>query len=153
MTSNHKLSAGLLLFQKGKDGLEVFLAHPGGPYFSKKDKGWWTIPKGEPLPGEDLLDCAKREFKEEIGFAPEGEFILLGEIRQKAGKIVHCWAVESNLPSGWSIQCNTFSVQWPPGSGKMSTFPEIDQARFFDIEEAQQYIMKAQKPFLDRLTA
>ena len=149
-----KTSAGLLMFRKNADELEVLLVHPGGPFFRNKDSGAWTIPKGEVAEGEELLDRAKVEFKEELGIEPEAaDFIELGTIEQKGGKIVHGWAFEGNLPQDFAIVSNTFSIEWPPRSGRTQKFPEIDRAEFFPIQLAKENINPAQIEFLDRLVA
>ena len=146
-----KLSAGLLLFQRRLDESSVFLVHPGGPFWHKKDIGAWSIPKGEVSAGEDFLVAAKREFTEETGFTADGEFIPLGEVKQGGGKIVTAWAVEQDcLPN---IQSNTFTMEWPPKSGRMQEFPEVDRAEWFPLEEARRRILPGQVPFLDRLLA
>ena len=145
-------SAGILLYRfNAEDELEVFLVHPGGPYFSKKDKGWWGIPKGLQHENEDLLITAKREFEEEIGFLPEGDFIELGSVKLKSGKTVYAWAVESNLPENWLLTCNTFTIEWPPKSGKYKEFDEVDKAQFFTLNQAEEYISAAQSTFLEKL--
>jgi len=148
-----RISAGLLLFRRSNNQLEVLLAHPGGPLFARKDDGVWTIPKGEAALGEDLLTRAQIEFEEEIGFRPEGvlDWIELGWIRQKGGKIVHAWAFEGNLPESFEPKSNLFEMEWPPRSGKHKMFPEVDQARFFSDEVARRKIKSTQVPFLDRL--
>ncbi len=140
------------MFRRTPTGLEVFLAHPGGPYFAKKDDGVWTIPKGEPAPGEALLDCARREFEEETGMRPEGELVALGEIRQAGGKVVHAWAFEGEWGDR-ELRCNTFELEWPPRSGRRQAFPEIDRACFFAIDEARRKINPAQIALIDRLLA
>jgi len=129
----------------------VLLAHPGGPYFQRKDDGVWTIPKGEAGDGEDLLTRAKIEFEEEVGVAPSGEWIEIGSITQKGGKVVHAWAFEADLPEGFTHQSNTFEMEWPPQSGKVQQFPEIDRVVFFRSEKARRKMKAAQTPFLDRL--
>lgn len=146
-----KVSAGLLLYRRAVGGWEVFLAHPGGPFFARKDHGHWTIPKGEPASEEDLLVTAQREFREETGFGPAGPFLPLGKIQQKGGKFVHAWACEGDVPEGHTHCCNTFEAEWPMGSGEMRSFPEIDQARFFSVAEARLKIKETQIPLLDRL--
>jgi len=148
-----KVSAGLLMYQRKKSFVEFFLVHPGGPFWKDKDLGAWTIPKGEVGKGEDLLECAKREFEEETGIKSFGEFISLGEIRQKAGKIVHCWAFENdkNFWKGFLMKQNFIEIEWPPRSGKKIKIPEVDKAGFFDFETASRKINSAQKEFLDRL--
>ena len=128
------------------------LVHPGGPYFQNKDDGAWTIPKGEATEGEDLLCRAKIEFEEELGIMPSGEdWIELGSVKQKGGKTVHGWAFAGNLPDDFKLSSNTFEMEWPPHSGKIKEFPEIDRASFFSFEEARKKINPAQRPFLDRL--
>jgi predicted NUDIX family NTP pyrophosphohydrolase len=146
-----RVSAGLLMY-RFKDGeLQAFLAHPGGPYFKKKDEGHWTIPKGEIHAGENLLATAIREFQEETGIQPAGEFIELGSIRQKGGKLVHGWAFQGNWDESIPITSNTCKLEWPPLSGKFLSFPEIDRAQFFSIRRAREKIKPTQQPFLDRL--
>ena len=141
------------MFRRKDHQLEVLLAHPGGPFFIRKDDGVWTIPKGEATPGEDLLIRAQTEFEEEIGFCPEAgsEWIRLGWIRQKGGKIVHAWAFEGDLPESFELKSNSFELEWPPGSGNRRIFPEVDQARFFPETIARRKIKATQEPFLDRL--
>jgi predicted NUDIX family NTP pyrophosphohydrolase len=142
-------SAGLLMFRRRSFGLEVFLVHPGGPFWQNKDAGAWSIPKGEITPGEDLLTAARREFEEETGSKPEGCFISLGRIRQASGKIVIAWAIEGTCSE--QIQSNPFVMEWPPKSGKMQAFPEIDRAQWFLLTEAKTRINPAQAAFLKRL--
>ena len=146
-----KTSAGLLMFRMGGEGLAVLLVHPGGPYFQRKDEGAWTIPKGEAAEGEDLLTRARVEFEEELGFAPSGNWIELGSVRQKGGKMVHAWAFAGDLPSGFELRSNLFEIEWPPRSGKRTQFPEVDRAVFFPVAEARLKINPAQTVFLDRL--
>jgi predicted NUDIX family NTP pyrophosphohydrolase len=146
-----KISAGLLMFRKTTAGLEVLLAHPGGPFFKNKDDGVWTIPKGVAEPGEDLLERARIEFEEELGIKPSGEPVFLGTVRQKGGKTVHAWAIEGDLPANFEARSNTFQLEWPPRSGKFQSFPEVDRAQFFCREEAGRKINPAQKEFLDRV--
>ena len=147
-----KTSAGLLMFRKTGLGIEVLLAHPGGPFFARKDDGVWTIPKGEIDSGEeDLLERAKIEFEEELGIKPGGDAIPLGSITQKGGKIVHGWAIEGDLPADFEARSNTFQLEWPPRSGKIQSFPEVDRAAFFSLDEAARKIKSTQQPFLDRL--
>ena len=146
------LSAGLLMFRQHAGHLEVLLAHPGGPFWSKKDLGAWTIPKGLIDPGEDPLAAAKREFEEELGFKPDGEFIPLGEVIQKAGKTVVAWAFDGDLDPT-TIHSNTFQLEWPPRSGQLQSFPEVDRAAFFSIDEARTKINPAQVELLSRLEA
>lgn len=139
------------MFRKQKGTLEVLLAHPGGPYFQKKDDGFWTVPKGEVAEGEDLLTRAKIEFEEEVGMTPQGEWIELGWVKQKGGKIVHAWAFEGNLKEDFKSFSNTFEMEWPPHSGRMESFPEVDRIGFFSIEEARRKVNVAQIVFLERL--
>ena len=148
MTKN--ISAGLLMFSR-KNGLKVFLVHPGGPYFAKKDDDYWGIPKGLTEEDEDHLQAAIREFEEETGIKPEGKFIPLGSIIQKGGKQVYGWAFEcpENVPI--TIKSNTCQIEWPPRSGKKITIPEVDKGEFFLIEDAKVKMKKAQHEFLDRL--
>jgi len=147
-----KTSAGLLVFRKSARGIEVLLAHPGGPFFKNKDDGAWTIPKGVADGNEDLLERARIEFEEELGIEPPpGNVMPIGSVRQKGGKIVHAWAVEGDLPDGFEGKSNTFDLEWPPRSGKMQSFPEVDRVQFFPLEEAARKVNPAQKEFLDRL--
>lgn len=142
------------MFRKTEGQLEVLLAHPGGPYFERKDDGAWTIPKGETeAEGEDLLARAIIEFEEEVGLPASGDWIAIGTIVQKGGKVVHGWAFEGDLPETFQHQSNTFEKEWPPHSGKLQTFPEVDRVAFFPIPEAHQKIKATQAPFLDRLVA
>jgi predicted NUDIX family NTP pyrophosphohydrolase len=146
-----KTSAGLLMFRTTKAGLEVLLVHLGGPYFQNKDDGAWTIPKGEVADGEDLLARARIEFEEELGIAASGNWMELGSIKQKGGKTVHAWAFAGDLEDGFKPASNTFEMEWPPRSGKMRRFPEVDRADFFAVEDARKKINVAQTAFLDRL--
>jgi len=139
------------MFRSKNDEMEMLLAHPGGPFFARKDEGVWTIPKGEAAPDEDLLTRAQIEFEEEIGIRPHGNWIELGSIKQKGGKIVHAWAFEGDLPNSFKLKSNTFEMEWPPGSGKLKEFPEIDRAEFFRDEVARRKIKPTQVPFFDRL--
>jgi predicted NUDIX family NTP pyrophosphohydrolase len=148
-TTSKIQSAGVLLFRTGKD-LQVFLGHPGGPFWSKKDLGVWTIPKGLIAPGEDPLAAAQREFAEETGHGPQGEFISLGAAKQPGGKAVHIWAVQGDWDAD-QLRSNTFEMEWPPKSGRRQIFPELDRAGWFDIAEARQKILKGQALFLERL--
>jgi predicted NUDIX family NTP pyrophosphohydrolase len=145
-----KPSAGLLLYRRGPRGLEVLLVHPGGPFWAKKDLGAWSIPKGEFDPAEDPLAAARREFEEETGFRVEGRFISLTPRKQPSGKIIHAWAVEGDLDPG-AVRSNPFTLEWPPRSGRVQEFPEIDQAGWFTLEEAKAKIMKGQRGFLEEL--
>lgn len=146
-----KTSAGLLMFRTTKAGLEVLLVHPGGPYFQNKDEGAWTIPKGEVAEGEDLLERARVEFEEELGIVASGQWMELGSVKQKGGKTVHAWAFVGDLENDFKLASNTFEMEWPPRSGKMQRFPEVDRASFFRVEEARLKINAAQTVFLDRL--
>jgi predicted NUDIX family NTP pyrophosphohydrolase len=138
-----KQSAGILLYRKTNSQLQVFLVHPGGPFFKNKDAGSWTIPKGEILDDEDPLAAAKREFNEETGQAIDGDFIKLNPVTLKSGKIVHAWAVEGDIDHE-TIFSNLFEIEWPPKSGKMQSFPEIDRAGWFEMEEAKEKINAGQ---------
>jgi len=146
-----KRSAGILLFRRTPE-LEVLLVHPGGPFWASKDLGAWSIPKGEHEEGEDAQACAIREFTEETGSAPApGQLDDLGTVKQKAGKVVQAWALEGDLDAA-AIRSNTFTLQWPPRSGRMKEFPEIDRAQWFPVDQARERINPAQAVFLDRLT-
>ena len=147
-----KRSAGLLLHRRRDGILEVFLVHPGGPFWTKKDAGAGTIPKGEIDAGEDELAAARRETAEETGFTPEGQFVPLPPIRQKAGKVVVAWAVETDCDPA-QLRSNVFSMEWPPRSGRMGEFPEVDRGAWFPIEEARVKMLEAQRPLLDALQA
>jgi len=144
-------SAGLLMFRKKEGQLEVLLVHPGGPYFQNKDDGAWTIPKGEVTEGEDLLERARIEFEEELGIVASGSWRELGSVKQKGGKTVHAWAFAGDLKDDFTLLSNTFEIEWPPHSGKMQRFPEVDRASFFPVEEARRKINPAQTVFLNRL--
>ena len=146
-----KTSAGLLMFRRRNGELEVLLVHPGGPYFQNKDGGAWSIPKGEAIEGEDLLERARIEFEEELGVAALGNWMDLGSIKQKGGKTVHAWAFAGDLKDDFKLVSNTFEMEWPPRSGKVQQFPEVDRASFFPLEEARRKINVAQTVFLDRL--
>lgn len=150
-----KRSAGLLLYRQRPSGIEVFLVHPGGPFWAAKDRGAWTIPKGEYWDDEPALEAARREFNEETGFdetgfAAEAEFLALGTITQASGKIVSAWAVEGDCDPGKLIS-NTCQVRWPPRSGKWIEIPEVDRGAWFSLAEARGRIIEAQRDFLDRL--
>jgi predicted NUDIX family NTP pyrophosphohydrolase len=150
-SSSSRRSAGILLHRGTGAGLEVLLVHPGGPFWARRDAGIWSIPKGEYLDDEDPLAAARREFAEELGSEPPpGEPADLGEIRQKSGKIVHAWALTGDLDAD-QIHSNTFTLEWPPRSGAMSEFPEVDRAQWFEVELAREKINPAQAAFLDRL--
>jgi predicted NUDIX family NTP pyrophosphohydrolase len=146
-----KTSAGLLMFRRRDGELEVLLVHPGGPYFQNKDDGAWTIPKGEVTEGEDLLERARIEFAEELGIPASGDWLELGSIKQKGGKTVHAWAFAGDLENDFKLTSNTFEMEWPPRSGKMQRFPEVDRASCFPVAEARKKINVAQNVFLDRL--
>jgi predicted NUDIX family NTP pyrophosphohydrolase len=143
-------SAGLLLYRRGPRGLEVFLVHPGGPYWAKKDEGAWSIPKGEFGPEEDPLAAARREFEEETGFRVEGPFIPLTPLKQPSGKVIHAWTAAGDCDPA-AVQSNNFTLEWPPKSGRMQEFPEIDRAGWFTLEEAQVKMVKGQRGFLEEL--
>jgi predicted NUDIX family NTP pyrophosphohydrolase len=146
-----KVSAGLLMYRIRDGQIEIFLAHPGGPLYQNKDEGYWTIPKGEPPEGERLLDAAIREFEEETGIQPASQYIELGSIRQKGGKVVHGWAFEGDYDPTQPIRSNNFEMQWPPRSGHMRSFPEVDRAQFFSLDEGRRKIKDAQWPLVERL--
>jgi predicted NUDIX family NTP pyrophosphohydrolase len=148
MTS--KQSAGLMAYRRRRGTVEVLLVHPGGPFWKNKDEGAWSIPKGEFGDGEDALIAARREFEEETGFAVEGPFTPLGSAKQKSGKTAHAWAVEAQVDAA-AIRSNTFSMEWPPKSGRMQEFPEVDRAEWFSLEKARVKINAGQAGFLDRL--
>ena len=145
-----KTSAGVLLYRRSGKSLEVFLVHPGGPFWAKKDDGAWSIPKGEFAEGEDPVDVARREFEEETGFPLKGKLEALKPIKQAGGKIVHAWAIEGELNQS-AIRSNTFSLEWPPHSGKNQEFPEVDRASWFDLETGRRKILKSQMPLLEQL--
>jgi predicted NUDIX family NTP pyrophosphohydrolase len=148
-----KHSAGILLYRRAGDGLEVLLVHPGGPFWAKKDVGVWSIPKGEHDEGEDALATALREFHEETGTVlPPGALTDLGTVKQRAGKVVRAWAAEGDLDAD-AIRSNHFTIEWPPRSGRMREFPEVDRAAWFGVVEARERINPAQAAFLDRLPA
>jgi predicted NUDIX family NTP pyrophosphohydrolase len=148
-----RVSAGILLFRRSGGQLEVLLAHPGGPFFVRKDEGHWTIPKGELDGADDMLGVARREFEEETGHpVPEGPSIELGSVVQKGGKVVHAWAIEGDLDPG-QARSNTFETEWPPRSGRLVAFPEIDRVAWSDPAEARRRLKPTQIPFIDRLEA
>jgi predicted NUDIX family NTP pyrophosphohydrolase len=150
-----KHSAGILLYRLGRDGPEFLLAHPGGPFWAKKDLGAWTIPKGEVKLGEESVACALRELREELGPAPEVEretLIELGSVRQKSGKVVDAWAAEGDFDPA-TLASNGFELEWPPRSGNRQEFPEVDRAEWLAPAAAREKILPAQVPFLDRLLA
>jgi len=146
-----RTSAGILLFRPRNGRLEVLLAHPGGPFFANRDIGHWTIPKGEADGDEELTAVARREFEEETGHpAPDGDALDLGSIVQKGGKVVYAWALEGDLDPETAAS-NMFEMVWPPGSGSVRTFPEIDRVEWFDVDEAKRRVKPTQIPLLDRL--
>lgn len=145
-----KTSAGLILFRTRNEKLEVLLVHPGGPFWSKKDDGAWFIPKGELVEGEEPLDGAKREFEEETGLKPEGDFLPLGTVKQKSGKTIHAWAFAGDCDPD-AVKSNTFTIEWPPKSGKMREFPEVDRAGFFTVAQAKAKMHPVEFPLVIRL--
>jgi len=148
-----KRSAGILVYRLREAELEVLLVHPGGPFWSKKDDGAWFLPKGEVEEGEDLLAAARREFSEELGSdAPATAPRELGTVKNKSGKLIHAWAMQGEIELG-SFKSNTFSMEWPPRSGKQREFPEVDQARYFSIREATRKMHSAELSFLQRLVS
>jgi predicted NUDIX family NTP pyrophosphohydrolase len=147
-----KISAGVLLYRRGTGGVEVFLVHPGGPFWARKDAGAWSIPKGEIEPGEEPLAAARREFYEETGSMVQGTFQALGSVRMRSGKIVFAWACEGEIDPE-TIRSNVFTMEWPPRSGRQQQFPEADRAAWFPLAEARRRILSAQAPLLDELSA
>jgi len=145
-----KISAGILVYRFTLDVLEVFLVHPGGPFWAKRDRGSWSIPKGELEEGAGLLQTAKREFREETGLPIDGEFIALTPLRQPGGKLVHAWAVNGEIDPS-CVKSNTFSMEWPPRSGMQQQFPEVDRAQWFAIPEAVEKLLPGQRGFLEEL--
>ena len=150
MMATKKQSAGILLYRLENKTLEIFLVHPGGPFFAKKDAHVWSIPKGEFNEEEEPLDVAKREFEEETGQKIKGDFLALKPIKQKGGKTVFAWAVEGNIDIS-KIVSNTFTIEWPPKSGKMKAFPEIDKGEWFTLSIAKEKINESQAALLDEL--
>lgn len=146
----HKKTAGLLLYRIRDSALEVFLVHPGGPFWAKKDDGAWSIPKGEFTEDEAPLSAAKREFQEETGFSVEGNFIALKPLKQRSGKLVYAWALESDCDAA-AVKSNLFSMEWPPRSGKRQEYPEVDRGGWFALEVAKRKIMPGQIGLLDEL--
>jgi predicted NUDIX family NTP pyrophosphohydrolase len=147
-----KRSAGLLMFRRSGDGLRVLLVHPGGPFWKNKDLGAWTIPKGELDAGEEALASAVREFREETGIEPRGPFIQLTPVKQAGGKLVEAWAFEGDADAA-AIRSNTFSLEWPRGSGRFQDFPEVDQAEWFSLDDARRKILRGQAPLLEELAS
>jgi predicted NUDIX family NTP pyrophosphohydrolase len=145
-------SAGILLFRQQAGALQLFLVHPGGPFWKNKDEGAWSIPKGEAADGADLLETARREFQEETGGQASGEFTALEPLRQKSGKVVHAWALRGNIDAD-AIVSNTFEMEWPPRSGKRHSFPEVDRGGWFTPDEARRKIVSGQRGFIDQLLA
>ena len=145
-----KRSAGLLVYRRRAADCEVFLVHPGGPFWQSKDLGAWSIPKGERSPDEDPLDAARREFAEETGFRMSGDFLRLEPIKQRGGKIIEAWAVEGDCDAAES-RSNTFTTEWPLHSGHVRAFPEVDRAAWFTIDDARGRITRGQRGFLDQL--
>ncbi|MFF7853583.1 NUDIX domain-containing protein [Streptomyces sp. NPDC007904] len=144
-------SAGLLVFRHTGHGVEVLLGHMGGPFFARRDAGAWTVPKGEYAPSEPAWEAARREFREELGVPPpDGEAVPLGEVRQSGGKTVTVWAVEVDLDPA-TVVPGTFTMEWPPKSGRMQEFPELDRVEWFTLDRAGEVIVTAQTAFLDRL--
>ena len=143
-------SAGILIHRRGADGVEVLLVHPGGPFWRGKDKGAWQLPKGALTPGEDAEAAARREVEEELGLVADAPLVSLGRVRQAGGKIVDAFAWERDVDAG-AIVSNSFELEWPPQSGRMQNFPEIDEARWFTLAEARAMMLPSQLPFLDRL--
>ncbi|MFF4959180.1 NUDIX domain-containing protein [Streptomyces sp. NPDC001222] len=144
-------SAGLLLFRRTDHGPEVLLGHMGGPFFARREEGAWTVPKGEYESGEPSWEAARREFREELGLPPpDGEAVPLGEVRQRGGKVVTAWALEADLDPA-SIVPGTFTMEWPPRSGRLQEFPELDRVEWFGLDRARELIVTAQAAFLDRL--
>jgi predicted NUDIX family NTP pyrophosphohydrolase len=152
VTKRPSLSSGLLLFRRTPRGIELFLAHPGGPFWARRDTAAWTIPKGLVDDGEDLFDAAQREFHEETGITAAGPFVPLGSVKQKSGKIVHAWAWEGDADPR-AVTSNETSTEWPRGSGTWITFPEVDRCGWFDLESARVKLNAAQTAFIDRLIA
>jgi predicted NUDIX family NTP pyrophosphohydrolase len=145
-----RVSAGILLHRLRNGTLEVFLVHPGGPFWRGKDAGAWSIPKGEVEEGDEPLNTAQREFEEETGSRVSGEFFALKPLKQKSGKLVHAWALSGNIDAS-SVRSNTFSMEWPPRSGRQQEFPEVDRGAWFTIAAAREKILPGQRGFLDQL--
>ncbi len=145
-----KRSAGLVLYRNAADSIEVFLVHPGGPFWAKKEDAAWSIPKGEIAEGEDALEAAKREFQEETGFAVNGAFEALEPVKQAGGKMVYAWCFEGDIDAS-AIRSNTFSMEWPPRSGKTQEFAEVDRGAWFDLAEARKKVVRGHIPLLEQL--
>lgn len=145
-----KKSAGILLYRFNNEETEIFLVHPGGPFWAKKDFGAWSIPKGEFEEGENPLYAAKREMEEETGIKVSGEFIELTPVKQNSGKLIYAWAVEGNFNAA-EIKSNTFEIEWPPKSGMKKSFPEVDKAAWFNIDEAKKKISEGQLPLINEI--
>ena len=145
-----RVSAGLLLYRGGAAGLEVLLVHPGGPFWAKRDLGAWSIPKGEVEAGEDPMQAAMRELREETGFAVSGDALALGQVTQRGGKIVTAWAIAADVDPR-RLRSNQVTIEWPPRSGTLRRFPEVDRAEWFDLAEARRRILPAQAYFLEAL--
>jgi predicted NUDIX family NTP pyrophosphohydrolase len=150
MRKTPKRSAGLLMYRKAFDTFEILLVHPGGPYWSKKEEGFWTIPKGEYETDEEALVAAIREFQEETGLSASEPFIELGSVKQKTGKIVVAWAFEGNCEPT-ELVSNTCEIEWPPRSGKKMLIPEVDRGEWFSVDRAREFLRMEQMPLLDRL--
>ena len=147
-----KTSAGILLYRVNAGALEVFLVHPGGPFWAKKDRGAWSIPKGEFEQGDDPLQCARREYEEETGSAVSGPFVALAPVRQPSGKMIYAWAVEGNLDAA-SVRSNLFAMEWPPRSGIQRQFPEVDSGDWFTVPQALEKLVPGQRGLLTELQA
>ncbi|MGC3974824.1 MAG: NUDIX domain-containing protein [Nitrospira sp.] len=145
-----KLSAGIVLYRRSGGRLEVFLVHPGGPFWAKKDAGAWSVPKGEYAEGEDPEAVARREFQEETGCELTGELRPLPPLKQPSGKVISAWAVEGDIDPT-DLKSNTFPLEWPPRSGKLQQFPEVDRGAWFDMSTAHEKLLSGQRPFLEQL--
>jgi predicted NUDIX family NTP pyrophosphohydrolase len=152
MARSRKISAGMLLFRRRNGELELFLAHPGGPFWNRQEEGTWTIPKGIVEEGEEEIAAAQREFREETGIEPLPPFLPLGSIRQKAGKTVHAWAWEGDADPS-TVVSNLMRIEWPRGSGRWQSYPEVDRCAWFDADSAREKINAAQAELIDRLEA
>lgn len=149
MPRRNEVSAGILAYRRNGSGLEVLLAHPGGPYWRSKDEGAWSIPKGAVESG-DVIACAKREFNEETGFTADGPLAALTPLRQKSGKMVHAFAMEADFDTA-AFSSNSFEMEWPPRSGKLQKFPEIDRVAYFNLATARKKILPGQRAFIEEL--